>query len=56
MSFIVPLKHMIEHSRAFNEEDSLTVGAIYRAILNNLSDRYTWEYNYLHWTPDSELI
>lgn len=32
---------------ASNEEDSLTVSNMKRAILNNLSDRYTGEYNYL---------
>ena len=38
---------MIEHSMAFNEEDSLTVSNVKRDILNNLSDRYTGKYNYL---------
>eukprot|EP00064_Thunnus_orientalis_P011293 superscaffoldBa00001618_g11323 len=43
----VPLKHMIEHSMAFSEEDSFTVSNVKRDILNNLSDRYTGKYNYL---------
>ena len=47
VSLIVPLKHMIEHNMASNEEDSPTVSNIKRAILNNLYNRYTSEYNHL---------
>ncbi|XP_016355543.1 zinc finger BED domain-containing protein 1 [Sinocyclocheilus anshuiensis] len=47
VSLIVPLKHMIEQNMASNEEDSLTVSNIKRAILNNLSNRYTLEYSHL---------
>ncbi|KAF1392218.1 hypothetical protein PFLUV_G00050300 [Perca fluviatilis] len=38
---------MIEHNMASNEEDSPTVSNIKRAILNNLYNRYTSEYNNL---------
>lgn len=47
LSLIVPLKQMIEHSMAFNEEASFTVSNMERATLNNLSDRYYGEYNYM---------
>ncbi|KAJ8352218.1 hypothetical protein SKAU_G00236940 [Synaphobranchus kaupii] len=47
VSLIVPLKHMIESSMAPNEEDSATVSAMKRAILDNLSNRYTDVYDWL---------
>ncbi|XP_065140690.1 E3 SUMO-protein ligase ZBED1-like [Paramisgurnus dabryanus] len=47
VSLIVPLKHMIEHNMASKEEDSPTVSNIKKAILNNLHNRYTSEYNHL---------
>lgn len=48
VSLIVPLKNMIEQSMAPNDSDSPTVADVKRAILSNISGRYSGDvYNYL---------
>ncbi|XP_073727596.1 E3 SUMO-protein ligase ZBED1-like [Misgurnus anguillicaudatus] len=48
VSLIVPLKNMIEQSMAPNDSDSPTVTDVKRAILTNISGRYSGDvYNYL---------